>query len=665
MYALVQNIKPNKKKRVLGEEMDKLEKEIKAEIKELSSRIKQLEKNLILLKKGKAVPLGSSFQGENGEKKYKALFDSIRSGIAVLEARNGGREFVFVDINQAAQDMDSIEKKDVLGKTVLEVFPGADKFGIIESFRRVWESGQPELHPVALYKDTQTQNNVWRESYIYKLTNGHIVSIYDDLSVAKKTSEKLEASKRLYDLIAEHSTDVVWALTLDFKIKYISPTAFQVIGYSSEELIGKSITEIIEPDFLNKAQQIFEEDCVRLETKDYEPRRIELKLIRKDKESIWAEITSKLVLDEKNAPVEILGTMHDISFRKNNQKELEAREQEYRDIFETSMDAFLILDRSGIIKGANSAACHLYGYTKEELMSIPGKVIVYPDKYDIFEELMNRTLAGEVYTVEAVVLRKDRTEIKVEIRGKLFNYRGEGHCLTVIRDISHDINVERVQRLANLGELLASVAHEVNNPLQVVLGRAELLLISDPTKDELKASLLKIREQCSYASNIINQLQIVSNPSVGDFQVVDIHNSIEDVIKLLEHQLALLNVDIKRIYHKAPLQVTLDEKKMHQAIFNLVMNAVTAVGKEGTITITTKLKKGKAILEVIDNGKGIQSEHLEKVMDPFFTTRKDGIGLGLSICHSIIKAHKGELKVSNNKKGEGVTASISLPVADG
>lgn len=112
--------------------------------------------------------------------KFKTLFDNVSSGVAIYEARNDGKDFVFVDFNRAAEEIDHIRIEELIGKNVAEVFPGVQQFGLLDVFRRVYKTGTPEHHPVSVYKDERIAG--WRENCVYKLPSGQIVAVYDDIS---------------------------------------------------------------------------------------------------------------------------------------------------------------------------------------------------------------------------------------------------------------------------------------------------------------------------------------------------------------------------------------------------------------------------------------------------------------------------------------------------
>jgi signal transduction histidine kinase len=222
------------------------------------------------------------------------------------------------------------------------------------------------------------------------------------------------------------------------------------------------------------------------------------------------------------------------------------------------------------------------------------------------------------------------------------------------------------EKLASLGRLVSDMAHEVNNPLQIISGRAQLALIElaeglEKEKEEFKNNLDIIMDQCMRAKDIIQRLLSFSRPSKGKIKATDINESIEYVVKLVEHQFSLDKVKIVRKYSSSLPLVEMDEKQMHEVFMNLLKNAADAMSKSGKITIFTKKEGDNVRIDFKDNGSGMSKEDMRKVFDPFFTTKETGTGLGLSVCYGIVQAHRGELRYES-EPGEGTTAIIILPL---
>ncbi|MBW2465984.1 MAG: PAS domain S-box protein, partial [Deltaproteobacteria bacterium] len=141
---------------------------------------------------------------EKSEARYRELFNNMSSGVAVFEAKKKGDEFIFIDFNQAAERIENLKKENVLGRSFVEVIPLAEKYGLLDAFRRVWKSGKPEYHPVAVYEDGLLK--LWKENYIYRLPSGEIVDVYDDITERKNSETKLLMyQERLQSLASELS----------------------------------------------------------------------------------------------------------------------------------------------------------------------------------------------------------------------------------------------------------------------------------------------------------------------------------------------------------------------------------------------------------------------------------------------------------------------------
>jgi len=218
-------------------------------------------------------------------------------------------------------------------------------------------------------------------------------------------------------------------------------------------------------------------------------------------------------------------------------------------------------------------------------------------------------------------------------------------------------------KLAALGRLVSDMAHEVNNPLMVVSGRAQLCLMEDIQNEELKNNLKIIFEECQRARDIIQRLLKFSRPSKGELKRIDVDNCVETVVNLIEHQYSLSGITIKRNYLKDPPFILADEKQMQEVFMNLLNNSRDAMAGGGVIEITTSLDNTFLRIDFKDTGLGMPEEVMKMIFEPFFTTKESGTGLGLSVCYGIIKAHNGELKFES-QPNKGTTATILLPLGE-
>ncbi|MBN1349012.1 PAS domain S-box protein [candidate division KSB1 bacterium] len=187
------------------------------------------------------------------EERFRELFENMSSGVAIYEAIDNGRDFVFKDFNKGSERMENIKKEEVVGRSVIEVFPGVKEFGLFDIFQRVWQTGKSEHQPISLYKDDRICG--WRKNYVCKLPSGEIVAIYDALTAQKQAEEALRKSEEKLRLLFNHINDVFYSVDRNGTILEISPSVTRILGYKSEQLIGKSFPDlnILSPESQQRA----------------------------------------------------------------------------------------------------------------------------------------------------------------------------------------------------------------------------------------------------------------------------------------------------------------------------------------------------------------------------------------------------------------------------
>ncbi len=244
------------------------------------------------------------------------------------------------------------------------------------------------------------------------------------------------------------------------------------------------------------------------------------------------------------------------------------------------------------------------------------------------------------------------------------NYKDRKELETHLVELKRSQNMLiHSEKLASLGRLISEIAHEVNNPLMIISGNAQLSLMSETINPEDKNSFEIIVKECQRAKNVIRRVLRFARPSKGEVKRVEIAQSLEAVVGLLEKQFMLTNsVSIKRCYPDRAIYIRIDELQMHEVFMNLLNNAKEEMTSGGEIVITISLEEAFLRIDFKDTGPGMSEEVLNKVMEPFFTIKETGTGIGLSVCYGIIKAHNGQLRF-DSLLGRGTTATILLPMA--
>lgn len=225
-------------------------------------------------------------------------------------------------------------------------------------------------------------------------------------------------------------------------------------------------------------------------------------------------------------------------------------------------------------------------------------------------------------------------------------------------------------KLATVGELGASIAHELNNPLTTVSLRIETLLAQTEAADPRRQALLVVEQEVERMADLVAHLLDFSRRSHPQISTVDIRVEIDNTLELINHHLRKRKVQVVRDYAQDVPQVRADRQQMRQVFLNLFTNASDAMPQGGTLTIRVRAAADgpneRLLVEIEDNGSGIAPEDLPRIFEPFFTTKPEGqgTGLGLPICRRIIDEHRGSLQVQS-RPGEGTTVRITLPVNNG
>ncbi len=330
---------------------------------------------------------------------------------------------------------------------------------------------------------------------------------------------------------------------------------------------------------------------------------------------------------------------------------------------EQSSDLIFLLDKeTGQILDVNKKACNVLGYAREQLLSMNILDIISSVTESIsWEEQVSRVNKDMSIVLESTYRHSNGTFLPVDISLSPMTFDEKNYVLAMARNIADRKKIEESQRLVSLGKLVSSMAHEVNNPLMIISGRAQLSLADNIQNPKIKQNLEIMVDQCKRARDIIQRLLMFSKPSKGKLKNCDINYAAEEVVTLIEHQFSLANITIKRNFTANLPLVLIDKSQIQETFLNFLYNARETIQDGGVITVNTKHVDDFVEIDFKDTGCGMDAETMRKVMDPFFTTKEHGTGLGLAVSYGTIKAHGGEIKFES-APGKGTTVKVTLPV---
>ncbi|MBW2217495.1 MAG: PAS domain S-box protein [Deltaproteobacteria bacterium] len=366
-----------------------------------------------------------------------------------------------------------------------------------------------------------------------------------------------------------------------------------------------------------------------------------------------------------------------ISERKKVEEILQIYEEQYRGIFESSIDALIIVGPNGLFVDANSAACRMFGYSSEELIGLSGEFIVPPDYFTRFEEQRARVekLNGKFKT-EAIIICKDGTNIDTQIQGIRISFQGKPHIVISVRDITEfKIVYNRMMLSENMavrGQMAASVAHKINSPLQGIIAILDTLQKEHGKDSKIIQSITPLKNAFSSINIAANSILELNSQPVDSVQPVNVNDLIKSTVELIGGYLNLKRVKTNLKLSSRISVINASPSKLMHVFVNLINNAVDSISAaheyglsngEGEITLNSNLKLGNIIVKISDTGIGISRDDLEDIFNPLYTSKKTaGKGMGLLICRNIIEELGGSIQADNLPEG-GAALTIVLPAA--
>ncbi len=367
--------------------------------------------------------------------------------------------------------------------------------------------------------------------------------------------------------------------------------------------------------------------------------------------------------------------IEEIMVRKKTEEALKESEKKFRTLFDTAGDAIFIYDLEGHFLEVNKLACERLGYSREELLQMTPVDIDAPEYAALFPENIKILQEKGHLFFETAHITKDGRRIPIELSAGIIEYLDISAILSIARDITERKKTEeklneyrkqlyQSERLAATGRLAASIAHEINNPLQAITMNLGFVKKALPDDFPEKESIEQVKIGANRIKNTVKQLLDLQRPKVMFKEQVDVNRVIEQTLDLLKNQLDINKTVVKKNLNSELPKIQGIVQELHQVFMNLIMNAGDAMEGGGVLNISTEVKDKKLKIVFKDSGCGISEEDIDHIFEPFFTTKTNmlGTGLGLSISKGIIESFGGEINVKS-KAGRGATFVITLPIS--
>lgn len=367
---------------------------------------------------------------QEGETRFRELFNSMSSGAAVYEAPEDGGGFTYKDLNRAGERIDKVSRGDLLGRELNEIFPRAKSVGFLDVLQRVWKTGTPERFPFSLSKPGRGSR--WRETYVYKLPSGELVALYEDVTDRRQAEIALQDSEERFRTIAESANDAIVSADASGSVISWNKAAERIFGYVAGDILGKPLTALI-PARYHEAHTLGLQQAVADTGHELVGKPVELVGLRKDQTEVPVELSlsSWKLGDERY----FTGIIRDISERKRAEKDLRASEARLRTIIEMQSIAIMIVDAQHAVTFANKAAENLFRQQSRDLMGAPfGFPVVEGDVAEI--EIVRSGHALAVAEMQVFPMKwEGKKQFLISLRDVTAHRRAEGELRKLFQAI--------------------------------------------------------------------------------------------------------------------------------------------------------------------------------------------------------------------------------------
>jgi len=490
------------------------------------------------------------------------------------------------------------------------------------------------------------------------------------VSPARGTRPTTAAAKRPPLDLLQAATDIVAALPdavvvtgMDRRVLAANDAGADLLGWEVSDIVGQAIADAVSPS--ERAHVASREDRVLAG----EPQRYETKVVNHSTgEERDVAVSSGPFLVNGDL-IGTVATLRDITDPKRAQDTLARSEARYRHLVESASDAIVTLDANGRFTTVNHAAENISGYRREELVGQWFAPMLPDDDLPKALGHFQQALSGETGLFETQFYRKDG-----EVRTISVTYstpQKDEEVLCLIRDVTDQKMLQeqliQSEKMSAIGQLVSGVAHELNNPLAGISAFAQLLLAEKRFPPEQRTAAETIYSEARRASRIVQNLLTFARQHKAEKVPTGLNQVLDDTLELRGYELRVRGIDVRREYDESLPDTMADAHQLQQVFLNLITNSEQAMeqrdGHHHRLTVRTRRTGDTMRIEVEDSGDGIPANLIERIFNPFFTTKPtgSGTGLGLSISLGIVREHEGRIWAENVPQG-GARFVVELPV---
>ena len=510
--------------------------------------------------------------------------------------------------------------------------------------------------------------------YPVRGADGEVVGVVDlslDISERQRAERALRASEARYRTIVDTAQEGIWMVDAETRTTYVNQRMADLLGYTTEEITGRSFLEFMDDEARALAARNFER------RKEGVPERYDFRFRRKDGSDLWSIVSVNPLFSEAGQFVGALAMVTDITERKRAEDALRESEEKFRNLSEEITDgvAVTVNDRNLWV---NRAFCELFGYTRDELIGQGLEFLIVPEEVPRLKQYSRDRHAGRETPAhyETLARRKDGTQIRIDVIAEVVTFENQRAIQVVVRDVTEQRKLEeellRAQKLESIGLLAGGIAHDFGNLLTGIAAHIAVARQSLEGGSEALEPLTQAEKAALRAKGLTQQLLTFSRGGMPSRTPTPLSDLLPETAALA---LSGSNVRAQFSVPDDLWPADADSAQIGQVIQNLALNAAQAMPDGGTVELRARnltltgqdplpLPPGRYVqVSVTDHGVGIPEENLPRIFLPYFTTKESGSGLGLAISYSIVKKHDGHITVES-APGVGTTVHVYLPASE-
>lgn len=595
---------------------------------------------------------------------WEQALDALPDLIAILD-----RQQRIVCVNQAMADRVGLPREQCVGRFCYELVHGPD--------------GPPENCPHrAFIEDGQShaaEMCEWRLKGDFLVTVSPLagpaglalmcVHVARDVSGIKRVERSLRESQQALQALLNATTEVTFLIDCQGKVLALNETVASRLGRTAEELMGRCIYDYMSPELAASRREL----TARAERSGIPVSFQEALDGRNVEGMVWP------VRDAEGHVASLAIFSRDVTQQRRAEEALRASEAKFRSYIEHAPLAVFVADREGRYLEVNTTACALFGYTEQEFLQLSLVDVLTPADALLGKKRLEKVLHEGQSVGQIRMRRKDQSVFWASVLAVRLS---PDRALGFVADISElrkaeearqqlQLQLAHMGRVATVGEMIAGIAHEVNQPLYSIVNYAKACtnLLSRPGTrlDELRECTKEIASAAVRAGEIIARLRTFLSRSESERGRANLRELIEETVALVAYQTRHRNVTIRTEFHDPQAEVDVDRVQVQQVLINLLQNGWEALEEcrvgERLLEIRTAPAGVFIEVSIVDNGPGIRGIDPSRLFDPFVTTKPKGLGVGLSISRTIIQAHGGQIWASENPQG-GSVFCFTLPRAE-